>query len=267
MKMKTGYRPKKPEVEIPLPNNPAVAPDIPPQPEAKFDTPAVEEKAEPPIAPEPPKDEAAEALKKALAAEQRAAEYQRQMQQCAAQMAQPPAREQLLEQWRQQGMSETNLRFLVDNPELIDGWQLTVHAAQAATQQGHELDSDAHRQATRQIFHQYLEQIQAHAQAQAQPNGNGATPAPLTEPQPMPPNEQPRRQQQPAPRPSLYSAPPSRDVPGSGYRSDFADDPKSVRLTPDHLEAARIAGVTPEVYAKNLLKMERMKRDGSFNNQ
>jgi hypothetical protein len=44
--------------------------------------------------------------------------------------------------------------------------------------------------------------------------------------------------------------------------SDFENDPRSVRLSPDQVEAARIAGVTPAEYARQLIRMKKMQASG-----
>jgi hypothetical protein len=140
-----------------------------------------------------------------------------------------------------------------------------------AAQQGHQFGSVEHIEAAKKLFFETLTRLEQQAGA----NERAATPTPATEPDPMPPNEQPPAffAPPPAPQPrsrpsraSVVSAPVSRELPGN-YRSEFEADPKSVRLSPSQLEAAAIAGVSPRVYAENLLRMERMKRDGSFNNQ
>jgi hypothetical protein len=60
---------------------------------------------------------------------------------------------------------------------------------------------------------------------------------------------------------SLVSAPVSRSIPnGSGKRHSTG----KVTLTPTEVEAARISGITPEEYAKEKIRYEGMREDGSY---
>ena len=70
--------------------------------------------------------------------------------------------------------------------------------------------------------------------------------------------EPPVRQQQGR---TLVSAPVSRDPP----RNDGKKSSTKITLCPKQLEAAQIAGVTPEVYARNQLKLQGMKEEGYYN--
>ena len=77
---------------------------------------------------------------------------------------------------------------------------------------------------------------------------------------------QDRTPEPPQPRPvslsaAHVSAPVSRDIPsgGNGQRR-----PGSVTLTADQLDAARIAGVTPADYAKQLLRLREMQAAGEY---
>jgi hypothetical protein len=255
VKTKTAYRPKNiPSEEAPAPN----IPDEPPQPS---ETTRIEftngaDKAEPAVAivsadeiPSP--DEATLALQRQLADLRKSEELQRNYaQQMMAARAQPPTREQLLQSWRSQGADENDLSFLQANPELIDNPALTRVASEEAAQQGHERGTDAHRQATREIFHQHLQAQQAQPAASAQP-------APTPEyfrpsPQPAPSR----------PDPSAYvSAPVSRGVPSgeTGYRPA-----RQIKLTPQEQEYARVAGISDVEYARQKQKLAQAKLAGDY---
>ena len=77
---------------------------------------------------------------------------------------------------------------------------------------------------------------------------------------------QDRQPEPPQPKPvslsaAHVSAPVSRDIPsgGNGQRR-----PGSVTLTADQLDAAKIAGVTPADYAKQLLRLREMQAAGEY---
>jgi hypothetical protein len=61
------------------------------------------------------------------------------------------SREQKLEAWRGQGMSEAEAEFLRGSPELIDNPQLTAYAAAQAAEQGHQRGTTEHMTATGDI--------------------------------------------------------------------------------------------------------------------
>lgn len=62
-------------------------------------------------------------------------------------------------------------------------------------------------------------------------------------------------------RQPVMSAPPTRDVPGAsnGYQR-----PSQVTLTPEQREAARIAGIDEVTYARNVIKLNEMKKAGHY---
>ncbi len=171
-------------------------------------------------------DEAALALKRQIEA----------LRQSEAVQRQAAPREQLLHKWRSEGMGQTEEHFLRANPGMIDNPQLTVLAANEAAQH-HQRGTEAHRNATREIFHRHLTPA-------AQP-----TPA-FFEPPPPP---------APPVQSAMYSAPVSRSVPSGGYREP---SPSSVRLTHEEQETARMSGISDIEYAKNKLRMEREKASG-----
>jgi len=258
MKAKSAYRPKqKEQKEIPAETPEMVAAAIQPelraesQPEPDFPAAEkIEPKPEPPPPPAAEEDEATKALKARLAEIERSTELHRQYQAQAAQAQRPMSREQLLEQWRQQGVSPANLAFLKAHPELIDGWELTLYAANEASKRGLEPDTDGHREKTREIFHHWMTEANKTKQLAEKP-----TPE-FFQPEPPP---APRR---PPGKAAIVSAPVSRDASPGNYQSEFEDSPRSVRLSPDQIEAAKIAGVTPREYAKQLLRMRRMQASG-----
>ena len=61
-----------------------------------------------------------------------------------------------------------------ENPEMIDHAAITALAANQAAQRGHERGTDAHRHATREIFHQHLAHLQAQAPANSAPQPTAA---------------------------------------------------------------------------------------------
>ncbi len=67
----------------------------------------------------------------------------------------------------------------------------------------------------------------------------------------------------PAPRSArvAYSAPVSRDVPTSNGRRPI---PGKITLSPSEVEHARVSGLTPEEYAKQLLRYREALADGSY---
>lgn len=64
----------------------------------------------------------------------------------------------------------------------------------------------------------------------------------------------------PPPGRVAYSAPVSRDVPGSNGKRT----PGKITLTPQQVEAARISGVSPEEYAKQMLRKAQMVASGEY---
>ena len=153
MAIKSAYKTPAPNTEI--------KDEPPPQPSetTHIDFTNGADKAEPTVAivsadeyPQP--DEATVALMRQLdhlrASEQAQKDFAAQR---AAQMAaQPPTREQKLAMWKQQGMDPEDARFLAENPQMVDQHDVTRVASEEAAQQGHERGTEAHRQATKEIF-------------------------------------------------------------------------------------------------------------------
>lgn len=252
MKTKTAYRPKKPEDVISQPDRPVVAENIEPQSEPK-PAPPVEEKSEAETyAEETAKADASKAgIVRELEALQRAEQYNRQTAQAPQR---PPSRDEILQQWRQHGMTAEDEAFLKQHPQLIDGYELTAYAANEAAKE-HKRGTAEHREATLKVFDETL------ARLQAQMAANNQTPQPT--PQFFEPPPQPRQAPRSAGPSSYVSAPVSRrDGPSGDYGADLPTDPSKIRLSADQVEAARIAGVTPAEYARQLIRMKKMQASG-----
>jgi hypothetical protein len=229
-------------------NPPAVEAVIAPAPEAPAVA-AVEVRPEPEPQPESSQvDEAALALKKRV---EELRQSEALLRQAAQPIPQPPTREQVLASWKAQGMSADDEAFLAAHPELIDGYQLTVHAANEAAKE-HNRGTAEHREATLRVFNEAL--AQAQAQAQQQESAMKTTPEFF---QPPPP---------PKPRtaPSIVSAPVSREVPTGGPRPEFEENPTRVILSAAEKEVARASKISEVEYARNKIRMMRMKAEGQI---
>jgi hypothetical protein len=194
---------------------------------------------------EPPKEDPTLALQKQIEELRKSEEIQRQRHAAMAHaQAHPPTREQKLELWRSQGMSDTEAEFLRANPELIDMPELTAFAANEAARQGHGRGTEAHMNATREIFRQHL----AHLQTQAAPAPEPAFFAPSLPPEPPA-----------ADRSSLYAAPVSRETPSGGYREPI---PSRIILSAEEKSIAAAAGISDVAYAKNKMRLAHEKANG-----
>jgi hypothetical protein len=163
-----------------------------------------------------------------------------------AQHAQRPrTREEKLSAWRANGGDEGDISYLESHPEMIDRHDVTVVAAEAAAQQGFERGTDAHRQATKEIFDQHLARRQAAPAASARP-----APA-FFAPRPAPSQEPPGAA-------AYVSAPVSRrDVGGPRTLT-----PSQVRLSPLEQEIARGLKISDVEYAQGKLRLAREKATG-----
>jgi hypothetical protein len=215
----------------------------------------------------PDTDEATNALKARIAEMDRSAELVQQQRQANEINAQI---NQIFNFWQQAGASIEQQHIFRADPAFMV--RLTEFAHNEASKL-HQVNSPEYFEAGKRLFFEHLDHLQQqakqHAQQSAEPIPAADNEPAMTEPtpkffEPVPAPSRVPRQQQPA-RTSLYSAPVSREMPGS--REFEANDPRSVRLNPDQVEAARIAGVDLKTYATMLVKMKRMKRDGSFNSQ
>jgi hypothetical protein len=187
------------------------------------------------------------ALQRQIEELKRSEEIQRQRA-AVLQQPQPVSREQKLAMWRQSGLSEEEAHFLQRNPSMIDFPQITSFAIHRATEAGLERGTDAHFAAVEKIFNANFGHLQAQA---ANPDMRPPTPTFFT---PPPPRS--------APNPShLVSAPVSRSIPNASGRRHT---PGKVTMTPQEVEAARISGISIEQYAKEKIKYEGMREDGSY---
>lgn len=207
-------------------------------PGEKIDTEAVEEALQTAVE----ADEAAAALKRQIEAIHEAEALQRQQagQMMAAQR--PLTREQKLDFWRQQGLTDEETKFLQANPEMIDNSAVTNHAAALALQEGHERDSESYFAAVKNNFDEHMQQMQAQAAATAPEFWR--PPAPRAS----------------APPSSAYvSAPVSREVPTGGERQLT---PSQVRLSAEEQEIARASGISLRTYAENKIRLMKEKASG-----
>jgi hypothetical protein len=198
-------------------------------------------------------DEATERLRKQLADLQHSEQLQRQR---AAHMAVAQQQDQAINFWRHNGVSDTQLKFLLATPGALD--RLTDLAGNEAVQRGHQYGTPAHTEAAVKIFRDRLNGLEAqttsHAPAQPtqhEPEPLSFRPAPAPAPAPPPPRPQPE-----VDRATLVSAPVSRGDIGSYSRS-----PSQVRLSPAQREAAMLSGLSEFEYAKQLLKLDLYKRE------
>ena len=258
MRLKSAYREK-----------PVEAPNIPEEPPQPSETARVEftngsDRAEPSVAivsadeyPQP--DEATVALMRQLdhlrASEQAQKDFAAQVAaQRAAQMAaQPPTREQKLAMWKEQGMDPEDARFLAENPQMVDLHDVTRVASEAAEQQGFERGTEAHRQATKEIFDQHLGQQQAQPAVSARP---ATDPAGFFAPRPAPSPAAAYEQ-----RASIVSAPVSR---GTASYETGQRPARTIRLTAEEQEFARIAGISDVEFAKQKQKLALAKANGDY---
>ena len=243
------------------------APNIPEEPiqpsetvDINFDT----DKSEPTptvgivnVADYPDPDEACEALKKQLAHLKASEEAVRQHQAATLaaraamaqqQQAQPPTREQKLEMWKQQGMDPEDARFLAENPQMVDLHDVTRVASEEAAQH-HERGTDAHRQATREIFDQHLASLQAQPAASARPAASTF----------FEHSESPRLPAGPD-RSAIVSAPVSWREAG-GYREPSL---RQIKLTSEEAAIAAASGVSETEYARQKLRMLKAKASGEL---
>ena len=138
---------------------------------------------------------------------------------------------------------------------MVDLHDVTRVASEAAEQQGFERGTEAHRQATKEIFDQHLRQQQAQPAVSARPAV--ADPAGFFEPAPEP-SRSPATER---PGAAAYvSAPVSRREVG-GPRELF---PRQVKLSPLEQEMARNLGLTDTAYAEGKLRMLRAKANGEL---
>jgi hypothetical protein len=197
-------------------------------------------------------DRAKFALLRQIEAMKRAEQVQRQQHleyQRVALNGQPLSRDEKLEQWRQQGLTAREALFLREHPTMIDHPEVASFAANAALAAGLERDTDRYWQAVTENFDKAMSHLKAQAEAR-EPTPDFFR-APEVKPKPV------------RSAAHFVSAPVSREIPsGTGTRS-----PSKVTLNAQHLEAAKIAGVSPTEYARQLLKLNEMKQSGEYSDQ
>lgn len=196
-------------------------------------------------------DDAAIAFREQISNLNRAEEMQRQR---------PPQRSSravMLEGLRQQGLSETAITFLAENPAIADAPALADQAAKAARAEGHEPDTPGFFQSVRSHFAELAAEDDRGAIASAMETASrysGATSAePIAE---MAALERDKFNRSAA----MVSAPVSREAAVSWSGQRPAQRPGQVRLSVAQREAAKIAGISETEYAIELLNFEEAKR-------
>jgi hypothetical protein len=159
----------------------------------------------------------------------------------------PQTREQKLEAWKP-SLSEQEFRFLSENPRMVDHHELTTWAAQQAIAAGHERNSSDYWRSIEQTFDREMNRMKARTEAQ-EPTPKFFQP---------PPAPAPRK----ASTASIVSAPVSRGVPSSEPKPLSADR-MATRLSLEEQQIAAASGISLTEYAKNKLRLEREKREGT----
>jgi hypothetical protein len=246
MAIKSAYR-EKPAVETPAPNIPA--------PSEKLHVELID-KTDPDkgtvaaIDTAIPTDEATLALQKQLADLRKSEELQRQyaMHQHAVQMsqrAQPQTRVQFLQS---QGLTKTEAEWFDSREDIMSSMsnqQLASEAAAEALAAGIERDSPEFFQAVEEGFAKRLQAAEQPAPAPA-----FFAPRPAPSPAPAAPD-----------RSGMYSAPVSRGTPSgeTGQRPV-----RTIRLTAEEQEYARVAGISDVEYARQKQKLAQAKAAGDY---
>jgi hypothetical protein len=260
MKLKTAYRPKKPEAqpqsELPVdipPVEESAAQNIPTveidgkEPESiaavtvdipageKIDPEAVEQALQEAVV----ADEAAQALRQQIAAVHQA---ERQAKLATVDPRTLPLEDRIA-LWQQHGLSVQEAQFVREHPEIADHPQVSNHAAALALREGFERDSP-------EYFERVLETFQAHMRGMQRQAAATA----LEFFRPKPPRQAPPRTAA-----AIVSAPVSRDVP-DGIPRELK--PNQVRLSPEEIEAARLSGISTVEYARHKLRLLQEKASG-----
>jgi hypothetical protein len=160
----------------------------------------------------------------------------------------PQTREATIAQWQRAGMSYRAAEFLRSNGSMVDAPAALEAAVAVAHGKGHEQDSPQYFDEIRDYFDRHNlrpqsakttdEELPAVKRKEAKVESDFDSPN----------------------RASMYSAPVSREAPGS-YGGDR---PGVVRLSPAQKEAARYAGVSEASYAKGVLELRERKERGEF---
>jgi hypothetical protein len=195
-------------------------------------------------------DMAAYALKRQIDAMRQAEQLQRErLEYQRVQLAsQPTTREGKLEAWQAQGLTEQETQFLRDHPRMLDHHEVTTWAAQQALAAGHERNSSDYWRAIEETFDKAMSHMKARAE--------------VLEPTPKffapPPAPAPRRNS----AASIVSAPVSRQPPSSEPRP-ISPDRMATTLSVEELAVARASNISAVEYARNKLRLEREKREGT----
>jgi hypothetical protein len=232
----------------------------PPTEAAKLPDPAPDAKPPEPIVESSPADEAGRAaLKQRLKEMENAERFTREaIQQQAHVASEPPPQEP-------QDPQDPMEAFLATVPEATRNW-LRAHPEymrdprkNAALQHFHWIAKD---ETGEEFTPRYIERIEHHLgmrRPQPSSNGNGSA-APTPVQRQSAPVSAPARDRMAAP----VSAPPTRDVPSmTTGRSQSGP----VRLTAAQVEIAQASGISPEEYARQLQKMERMRAAGELDDR
>jgi hypothetical protein len=195
-------------------------------------------------------DDASRAFQLQIDALRRSEQIQRDR---AAQAASPKSsREETLQRWRDQGMTDGQADFLRTHQHMIDEPERLRKASEHATQMGHQVDTPTYYAAIASKF------------AEAEPEKLSRL-----EPRTIPPKEGMLVLNSPTmpDRSRFVSAPVSRESYANGSLDASGNRPGSVRLSVAQKEAARYAGISEVEYAKNLLRLREEKEAGNYGGQ
>jgi hypothetical protein len=258
MRVKSAYR-EKPEANIPA-DFPAVKINTPPTATAAVtsDNPelaaaiAAAEKADETAQPanlallhQIEKLQAAEALQRQWH-EQR--ELERQQREANIAAMKPPTIEQRMEWLKSIGVSPDDRKMILSEPQMLDHLDVVDYCAHQAIQAGHQRDTPAYRDAVRANFTKAMNHIQAQAQ---------------TAPEMFRPPPPPEREPRPEARAALVSAPISRQT-ASSNGERYEPTPSRITLSADERAIADASGISHTEYARNKLKLQRLKREGQI---
>jgi len=227
----------------------------PPTSAAKLPDPVADAKPPEMPATESPADVAA---KEAIALQLRLREMER-AEQLNRQPQQPPPQASELQQPQPQGpaMPPAVQKWLAEHPEYCDA------SDQVAQAEIYTATLKCNRDGKSWEQPDFIPTLERHLGIAPRTNGQAQQHRPIERPSPAP-AAAPRSE---APPPRQYrsttpvSAPPSRDVPS--FRTGRPQG-GPVQLTKEQFEAARFSGISPEEYARQLVKMERMKASGEI---
>ena len=225
-------------------------PSEPPPPASEKVSVEVSDKAGPEttvaIEPAPPADEATVALMRQLESLRQSEELQKQyaLHQRAVQAQQQPRTR--VEFLQSQGLTEAEARFFNSREDMMANQQQASEAAAEALAAGIERDSPEFFQAVEEGFAKRLDQRAAEQ----------------TTPAPAPAFFAPRPAPSPAPdRSGMYSAPVSRGTPSGETGQRPA---RTIRLTAEEQEYARVAGISDVEYARQKQKLAQAKAAGDY---